>query len=209
MRETEGAAERAYEGLLRLILTGELEPGDNLPALTLAARLGTSRTPVREALRRLAGEGIAELIPGGGARLVDPTPRGIRETFAIRECLEVLAVREAAACRDPVALARLDQCLEEPEEVPQDPLEAFRRSLAFHLLLAKASGNRELPRVLGGVLAQAQVFLLFYPPPPGETGASRKEHRRILEAIRRGDPEGAEARMREHLRLGLEELGTP
>ena len=204
MREAGGAADRAYEGLLRLLLTGELRGGDPLPALALAARLGTSRTPVREALRRLATEGVAELLPGGGARLVAPGPRQIREVFALRECLEVYAAREAATRQDPVTWARMDRCLEAP--LPEDPLESYRHSLAFHLLLAEASGNGALPRVLGSLLAQASLFLLFCPLPPGEAGASREEHRGILEAIRRGDGMAAEARVREHLRLGREDL---
>ena len=204
MREAGGAADRAYEGLLRLLLTGELRGGDPLPALALATRLGTSRTPVREALRRLATEGVAELLPGGGARLVAPGPRQIREVFALRECLEVYAAREAATRQDPVTWARMDRCLEAP--LPEDPLESYRHSLAFHLLLAEASGNGALPRVLGSLLAQASLFLLFCPLAPGEAGASREEHRGILEAIRRGDGMAAEARVREHLRLGREDL---
>lgn len=204
MREAGGAADRAYEGLLRLLLTGELRGGDPLPALALATRLGTSRTPVREALRRLAAEGVAELLPGGGARLVAPGPRQIREVFALRECLEVYAAREAATRQDPVTWARMDRCLEAP--LPEDPLESYRHSLAFHLLLAEASGNGALPRVLGSLLAQASLFLLFCPLAPGEAGASREEHRGILEAIRRGDGMAAEARVREHLRLGREDL---
>ena len=212
MRETEGAAERAYEGLLRLILTGELEPGDNLPALTLAARLGTSRTPVREALRRLASEGLVLIIPNSGARVASPSRREMEDAYVVREDLEVLAVRLAAGRVSDRHLRRLEETLlEEERAFSERNLELYLEvNEGFHKIIAEASGNRVLKEYVENILARTNVYIVFYDPFYDiESNSSTTEHRAIIDALRAQDADAAANLMRQHIRVSQNSLDKP
>ncbi len=191
---------RAYEAIVGLVREGQIGPGERLAALPLAERLGVSRTPVREALKRLAAEGIALLLPGGGARLRDPSIEEIRGAYEVRINLELLAVRRAVAHPDPVALAELDASLgREAKKTPS----LFGGVADFHLLLARSGGNAVLAETLAPLLARTAVYHLLFPAPAEEEASSDVEHGRIVAALKRGDGEEACRLMAAHLRLGL------
>jgi DNA-binding GntR family transcriptional regulator len=200
------AAERAYGAIVGLIVDEEIGAGDRLAALSLAERLGVSRTPVREALRRLAAEGIALLLPGGGARLRDPSVDEIRGAYEVRTNLELLALRRAVAHPDPVVLAALDQSLCPGDPEGGAPLGPFGTVAGFHLLLARSGGNAVLAETLAPLLARTSVYHLLFPTGEEVERESSVEHGKIVQALRGGDGDGACRLMEEHLRLGLEAL---
>ena len=197
---------RAYEAIVGLVREGRIGPGERLAALPLAERLGVSRTPVREALKRLAAEGIALLLPGGGARLRDPSIEEIRGAYEVRINLELLAVRRAVAHPDPVALAELDASLRRDEKKSPSPPAPFGGVADFHLLLARSGGNAVLAETLAPLLARTAVYHLLFPAPAEEEASSDVEHGRIVAALKRGDGEEACRLMEAHLRLGLDVL---
>lgn len=200
------AADRAYGAIIGLVIDGEIGPGDRLAALSLAERLGFSRTPVREALRRLAAEGIALLLPGGGARLRAPSIEEIRGAYEVRTDLELLAVRRAVAHPDPVVLAQLDDALRREAGERSSAAAPFCAVADFHLLLARSGGNAVLAETLAPLLARTAVYHLLFPTDEEEERGSPVEHGQIAQAVRDKESASACRLMAEHLRLGLEAL---
>lgn len=203
------AADQVYQGIIGLIAVREFRPGQRLPAAALAERLGVSRTPVREALKRLAEQGVVTVIPNIGARLASPTRDEVECAYEVRAHLEAMAARKAAMQASSVDLARLDECiiLEKKEGLPRDPEEQLEDGLTFHRILARASGNPVLVETLEGVFARTSAYDLLYPMEDVEEWRrSTAEHGDILEALRAGDPDLAESLIRDHVALGRPDL---
>lgn len=179
--------------LRRRILTGEFAPGERLVEDRLAALLGVSRNPVREAIRVLAAEAFVEVVPRRGAAVARLSPDEAVELFDVRMSLEGLAARLAARKRTPTAIARLSALLDSARGAVDggqlDDVADF--NTAFHAALGEASGNAYLNLVIGPMLRRAQwVFL--------QTARSRaphswQEHVSLYEAVAAGDEEAAEA----------------
>ena len=137
------AADSVYRQLKKQIIARCRQPGDRLREETIAKELDVSRTPVREAIRRLTAEGLATLIPNAGARLVRPTREEIVDTYEVREHLECLAARKAAASVTPEQLDALQSLIDEEERIFEEKnFEAYLDvNNRFHRTLAAASGN--------------------------------------------------------------------
>ena len=202
-RRGDTAVEGARRGILELVLKGTFKGGERLPTEALASRLGVSRTPVREALRHLAADGVVEMVPRGGARLVCPTPAEVLETAEIRGHLEALAVRKAVARLDPLGEARLEACLE--EEGPSRGLdtlgELFPERLGLHRVIAELAASPVLAETLEVFFRRTAVYALLLPLPEEELIASAREHREIVATMIRRDADGAEALIRAHASL--------
>ena len=171
--------------------------------------MGVSRTPVREALKRLADQGVVTIIPNVGARLAAPARVEVENAYEVRVCLEAMAARRAALHASAVDLALLDECVASESEgaIPPDPEAQLARGLAFHRLLAQASGNPILVETLETVFARTTAYDLLYPMEDAEDWRqSRAEHGDILEALKQRDPDLAERLIREHVALGLPEV---
>ncbi|EIA38744.1 MAG: GntR family transcriptional regulator [Thermus sp.] len=191
--------EAVYGHLKDLLLSGRFAPGERLSEPLLAQELGVSRTPVREALMRLSEEGLVELVPGKGARVKAFTPEEVEEVYGVRALLEGEAAREAALRAMPWELDALEERLRAIDEAsPEDYPEQMRRDLEFHRALVRLSGNRTLYRLyedLLSTLALARSAL----PTLSQDEATRREHRAILMALRRKDPEGAKKAVEAHV----------
>lgn len=137
----------AYEQLRALILAGDLTPGSRLGQAALAEQLGTSRTPVREALRRLAGEGLVEFHPNRGFWTSDLGLEAVLRRLEVRLILEPGIAARAAERRSDDDLVALRAAIER-EERTSDPADAHDASRDFHLALARATKNPELERTL-------------------------------------------------------------
>jgi GntR family transcriptional repressor for pyruvate dehydrogenase complex len=209
------------EGLERSILSGELAPGDLLPSeREISARMGVSRSVVREALGRLASLGLVRSVHGSGTRVEVPSGRPItvgyqrllgqgefrlEDLAAVRLPLETTIASLAAARRGEAHLARM----EETQGVlgdPGRPLEAHvKADLAFHAALADATGNP----LFGLVLAPMQELLIESRRRTlGRYGAelAREHHARILEAVRARDAGAASLAMRAHIEANFRHL---
>lgn len=203
------AADQVYRGMIRMIYRGEFRPGDRLPAARIAELMGVSRTPVREALKRLADQGVVTVIPNVGARLAAPAREEVAHAYEVRVCLEAMAARRAALHASSVDLARMEECVASEAEgaVPPGPEDHLAGGLAFHRLLAQASGNPILAETLETVLVRTAAYDLLYPMDDEEDWKqSRAEHGDILEALKQRDPELAERLVREHVALGCPEV---
>jgi GntR family transcriptional repressor for pyruvate dehydrogenase complex len=203
------------------ILSGQLAPGDLLPAeRSISDDMKISRSVVREALGRLASMGLVRSVHGSGTRVEAPSPRPIAEGYQrllrqgqfdlahlaqVRLPLETTIAHLAARFRTEEQLARLDQA----QAVLGDPAAGLdthiRADLDFHAVLAEASGNP----LFGVVLAPMQELLIQSRRRTLAQHGSRlawEHHGVILAAVRAGDPVAAEAAMRRHLETNAEHL---
>ena len=183
------------------ILNGCLKPGERIRQEDIARRLGTSRIPVREALRQLEAEGLVSLVPHSGARVALMDSEGFSELYRLREVVEPMAIAESASRLSDEQLARLAELVDVVEQSADDPahwLEADRR---FHL---ESYAAAPLPKVLSmieGFWNQTQQYrraYLYTVQPQIEIVTA--EHRLILEALERRDPEDAADLQRLHIR---------
>jgi DNA-binding GntR family transcriptional regulator len=206
------SADYAYQELRHKIITKQLKPGQRLPEVNIAVQMGVSRTPVREALRRLASEGLVIIIPNSGARLAAPTAREIRDTYMVREQLETLAVSLASENISDRHLRRLEEAMmEEVRAVEDKDLEAYLEvNETFHKVVADAGGNRVLSEYIENILARTNAYVVFYDPfYEMESHPSVEEHRAILSALKQHDAEKAVALIRKHLKNAIDGLRTP
>ena len=195
------------------ILSGALAPGERLVEEQLTRRFGTSRAPLREALRLLGQQGLVEHLPRRGVRVVRLSPRDIDELFTLRDALEQFALREAlAAGPDPVALGRLREVVETMERTTDADQAVAHRD--FHLALVALADHGHLQRVYESVLLQLQLYMATNMRREAqarsrEDGARR--HRRLYRAVASGDVELALAELAHHgARTFLApELGEP
>ena len=203
------AADYAYGRLRRDIILKRLEPGQRLSEAGLAEQLEVSRTPVREALRRLGAEGLVVLVPNSGVWVASPSLQEMVDTFDVREGLECMAVERAARNATPLQLCRLEECIEREEEVfrIRDFEEYLEVNTAFHRTLAESGGNRVLADYVEKLLARTFVFMVFYEDFFERSGnPSLEDHRHLLAALRRKDGEAAVALMRAHVQTSAEDL---
>ncbi|HOP51794.1 MAG: GntR family transcriptional regulator [Thermovirgaceae bacterium] len=206
------SADYVYQELRHRIITKQLKPGQRLPEVNIAVQMGVSRTPVREALRRLASEGLVLIIPNSGARLASPTRREMEDTYAVREQLECISVAIAATRISERNLRRLeDAILEEEKAFEEKNLELYLEvNENFHRIIAEASGNRVLAEFVENILARTNAYVVFYDPFYDiEDNPSISQHKAIAQALREREREKAVDLMREHLKLSLYDLNKP
>jgi len=193
---------QAYQELKRFIVERQIPPGGKLNEGELANALGISRTPVREAINRLEKEGLVEIFPQRGAFVVQFSEKDIFELFLIRENLEGLAAYLAAGNISEPALSRLEECLQGFEEPfgEKDTRRYAREDFKFHQTIVMLSDARRLINLVSALHDHIRIYRLTTVGVSGRVKASLAEHRHILEALRRKEPEEAERRMREHIR---------
>ncbi|HOI80750.1 MAG: GntR family transcriptional regulator [Thermovirgaceae bacterium] len=206
------ATEQVYRELRRRIFLKELKPGQRLPEAALASTLSVSRTPVREALRILANEGLVDLIPNSGARLASPSLDEVRESYEVREHLEVIAAAKAARNITPVQLCLLEEAIDEEEGifVSRDLERYLEVNIRFHRIIAEASRNRTLSEYVANILARTYVYMVFFESFfDFDTNPSLDEHREIVKALRQRDESLTVDLMRKHVHLSMEGLKKP
>lgn len=174
----------AYEQLRALILAGDLAPGSRLAQADLAEQLGTSRTPVREALRRLVGEGLVEFHPNRGFWTSDLGLAAVLRRLEVRLILEPGIAALAAQRRAADDLAALRASVQQEIDAGS-PADAHDASRDFHLVLARAAANSELERTLESLwIAEVGRRLMTRRAAAHDWwSADVEEHRRILEAV--------------------------
>ncbi|MCI0753096.1 GntR family transcriptional regulator [Teichococcus vastitatis] len=203
-------AERAYRRLRDAIVDGSLPGGERISERSLAQTLGISAQPVREALRRLEAEGMVVTLPRRGTLVAEFGPRRLAEMGLIRIALEgtaaSLAARQAGA-EDIAALLGLLRAMR-PLLQGNDIAALAEANERFHGRIEGLTGNSFLQRSLEALRAYDHFGRLrALRSTPQEPRRAWREHAAILSAIRRRDPERAEARMRAHVRRSLEASG--
>jgi DNA-binding GntR family transcriptional regulator len=199
-------ADAAYQALRQAILQGDLAPGERLRSDALANDLKVSRTPVREALRKLEAEGLVER-SGSGLIVREFSEKDLTEIFYVREALEGMAARLAAENATPGEIAEIRELLDDMEAVRERGDVAALRPLTaeFHRSIGRASHNGRLLQSLESLLEhvrQMQTSTLLQVE--GRPAEALKEHRDLLKAIEARDAERAEKLARAHRHKTLE-----
>jgi DNA-binding GntR family transcriptional regulator len=200
--------ERVYEHLRSEIRQQRLAPGTELSEVALARELGVSRGPIREAMGRLASEGLVTIRPRRGAVVRALTAQELVDAYQVREVLEATAVRLAVPRLTPADLERLEQLVEEMAIRAEkgDLNRFFQANVAFHDLFCHLSGNAKLEQVHHMLMGEIGAFRDRSLSLRGSPDESVLEHRRILEAARRGDVERAAELAAAHVRVPSDRL---
>jgi DNA-binding GntR family transcriptional regulator len=199
------AREQAYETLREAIVSAELEPGRRLSENELAARLGVSRTPVREALARLRDERLVDIVPQLGSFVTRIDADAVADAQFVRESLECHAIRLTAERITPVALAELEAILAaQGHAVQSSRPEAFDElDDALHRTLCNLSGHEVAWRLSSRARGPLERVRRLSLPEPGFRAKMLEEHQAVVAAVAAGDPDVAEATLRHHLDMVL------
>lgn len=192
-------AEEVYAQLKKEIVSHKLPPGTPLTEAGLAQSLGISRTPVREALRRLQAEGLVNIERGRGARVSEVSFREAMEAYEIRELVEPYAARLAVSHLSPELAQRFRSMLDvlSTPSLTSDKAVRWQMDRELHDLILEAAGNELLRLQVWDLRVRTDRAYAYVAE--GTLEASRQEHAQIVEAILRGDADAAEELMREHL----------
>jgi DNA-binding GntR family transcriptional regulator len=187
-----------------LILGGFYAPGARLGEVELAASLGVSRTPVREALRQLAAEGLVDLTPHKGARVVAWTEAELEQVFDLRAEVEGLAARRAAERATAAELDDLEKIAREHARASRagrgrDLDRLYELNGEFHARVVTAAGGASLRTVLGSLVHTAVLFRTLHTYDDDSMQRSSNHHLELVDAMRARDPQWAECVMRAHL----------
>ena len=202
------ASRQAYRALRDAIITAELEPGQRLSENELAERLAVSRTPIREALIRLRDDRFVQIVPQLGTFVTRISTTALQDAQFIRESLECAAVRIAATRAGDGDLDALEGLVRRQSEVVgHNDYERFAvLDDEFHAAICGLAGRPvawEVAQRVKGHLNRVRRLSL---PQPRYLDEMVAEHRLVLEALRRHDPDAAELALRHHLRMVLSAL---
>ena len=201
-QEVRVLADWVTASLREAILNGYFEPGEKLDQDLVAEELAVSRTPVREALRRLESEGFIEVRPHYGAFIAEVSPQDIREVYEVRKLLESEVVRQVTPVIPEPVLDELERSLAETQALfdAGDSAKHFESDVYFHETIVNFVENRLLKEILDSLTNRVSMVRRFAQSKPGpHLTESFKEHRAILQAIQQRDPEQAAELMRVHL----------
>ena len=205
------SADYVYERIRSGIFDKTLVSGQRLPEIVIAKEYNVSRTPVREALRRLENEGLVQIVPGWGACLASPTRQEIIDTYEVRENLEIMAIRKASQLITPLQICLLEEQIDtEKKAFKEKNLELYMNvNDAFHLIIAESSGNKMLAGYVKNILSRTYVQTIFFESFFNfANNPSLEEHIRLVEALKKHDEDMCVRLMREHIKLSMEALKT-
>ena len=188
------------EALRAAIQSGELPPGERLMEIPLAEELGVSRTPIREAIRKLEQEGFVVMIPRRGTYVADITLKDINQVFEIRSSLEELAASLASERITPDELEELERHLVSINDYMEsrDFDKIVAADIAFHEVLYSASRNDRLIEIIHNLREQTFRFRSVSMNQPGRLAKTWEEHRLLVEALADHNPQQARRIARIH-----------
>ncbi len=193
-------AERVFEDLRAAIVAGEFPPGERLRTEALAERFGTSRTPVREALMLLEGDGLVAIEPRRGAVVRSFDPADLVDLYEVRAILEARAAQLAAGRISPEDVDRLDANCSEAERVAADDVDRLiALNEEFHRVVIEAASSPRLLQALRAVAGIPRPFKTVFWTDASERARSFAAHREIAAGLRSGSAERAESAMRLHV----------
>ncbi len=192
--------EYAYERLRADIREGVLPPGSRLREKDVAERLEISRTPVREALRRLEADGFLTFEPHRGMVVVQLDHQSIMELYAMREVLEGTAAALAARHASEAEIAILFEMLNSEAKISTDPAQLASHNAQFHGVLFRAAHNRYLLKTANALRDSMALMRGTTMAVPGRAGSAREEHSALARAIKERNCDAAESAARLHIR---------
>ena len=190
-----------FNTLRQAILKGELAPGERLMEIQLAERLGVSRTPIREAIRKLELEGLVLMIPRKGAEVAKISEKSLRDVLEVRRSLEELAIELACQRMTPEEVAELEmkQDLFRDAVLNGRPMDIAETDEAYHDVIYKGTCNDRLIQMINNLREQMYRYRLEYIKDEDKRQVLLLEHDHILKAVRQRRVEEAKVAMREHI----------
>ncbi len=206
--KSQSLEEMVYLKLEEEILTGSLAEGTSLGEIALSERLGVSRTPVRGALHRLSEEGLVEIAPNKGAKVIGINMNDLIDIYRIRERLDGLASALATERITDAEIKELSEAVDLAEfYIKRGDTEHIRElDTVFHSIIYKASGSRFLSRTLSELHNKIKSYRKRSLDVPGRLEKSEKEHREILDAIKAKNAALADELTVLHVRRALDNM---
>ncbi len=190
-----------FNTLRNAILTGELEPGERLMEVKLADKLGVSRTPIREAIRKLELEGLVVMTPRRGAEVASITIEDLKDVLEVRKVLENLAIELACERITKEEICELKANLEKFKVVikKNSLTEIAVTDVKFHDIIYKATGNNRLIQILNNLREQMYRYRLEYIKESEIRNNLVKEHEMIIDALAKGDKDAGRNATMKHI----------
>lgn len=190
-----------FNTLRQAILTGELKPGERLMEIHLANRLGVSRTPIREAIRKLELEGLVTMIPRRGAEVAQITEKSLRDVLEVRRALDALCVELACDRITDEELQALSEACDafEKATATKDPKKIAQADVAFHDIIVKATNNSRLVQLVNNLSEQMYRYRFEYIKDENCHEQLTKEHQILCESLKRKDKETAAKTAKLHI----------
>ena len=190
-----------FNTLRQAILTGELKPGERLMEIHLANRLGVSRTPIREAIRKLELEGLVTMIPRRGAEVAQITEKSMKDVLEVRRTLDALSAELACERISPEEEEALKQACRNFEDAvkTKDTKAIAKADVALHDIIAAATGNQRLIQLINNLAEQMYRYRFEYIKDATQHERIIQEHRIIYESIVKKDKEAAAEMAKTHI----------
>ena len=190
-----------FKTLRQAILKGELEPGERLMEIQLAERLGVSRTPIREAIRKLELEGLVLMIPRKGAEVARISENNLRDVLEVRRTLEELAVDLACQRMTPEELEELKETEEQFAQAVRegDAMQIAQTDERYHEIIYNSTKNEKLVQILNNLREQMYRYRLEYIKDEDKRQILMVEHDQILKALSLRHVQEARIAIREHI----------
>ena len=182
-----------FNTLRKAILTGELKPGERLMEIHLANRLGVSRTPIREAIRKLELEGLVIMIPRRGAEVAQITEKSLKDVLEVRRALDALCAELACDRISEEGMEDLKEACAQFEKATKskDATVIAKADVALHDIIVAATGNQRLVQLVNNLAEQMYRYRFVYIKDESQHERLIEEHRMIYESIRKKDKEAA------------------
>lgn len=197
--------DQIYQFIRGLIVSGQMRPGEAINEIAIAEQLGVSRTPVREAVKRISDEGLVNVFAQTGTFVAKISLKELEEAYVIRNALEMESARRAASRLTAAHVEVLeDNIAAHALAISRAKFaEAIRLDDVFHRTIAEINDFQMLWRAVDISKAQMDRGRYLSIPKPGNGEVTIQQHRQILKALQRHDGDAAAAAMREHLNTSL------
>lgn len=190
-----------FQTLRNAIITGELQPGERLMETQLAEKLGVSRTPIREAIRKLELEGLVVMVPRKGAQVAQFTEKDIQDVLEVRAALEALAAKLACKRMDDRAFLKLQLAIAEYTYAAKNKdLEMMiEKDVEFHDIICNATQNDKLIQMFNNLKEQVNRYRITYLKNVEDSDTVEAEHLAILDALKNKNEEVASTLASKHI----------
>lgn len=190
-----------FQTLRQAILKGELQPGERLMEIKLSQMLGVSRTPIREAIRKLELEGLVVMVPRKGAAVANITEKDTKDVLEVRRTLEMFAVEVVCDRITPEQLEQLESAAKDFENAKgsMDLILIAESDMKFHEVIYAATQNERLMQMLSNLRENMYRYRIEYLKDANYYDSLVREHQEILIAIKNGDKQNAREYMKNHI----------
>ncbi|TMU87087.1 GntR family transcriptional regulator [Bacillus sp. BHET2] len=205
----ETVEQKVYHVIKRAILNRQMAPGNQLFESAIAEKVKASRTPIRSAITKLESEGLVNVVPNKGAFIVQPTIEEMEQAFEMRQNLEEMAIQKGFSHLGTKEIDQLKHFLHEMRKAYNKREIALyqEKNNAFHLVLAKANGNRYLVEFMEKILNRITIYMVLYDVFNDDNEEQDlREHEEMIQHIERGEEKELQTLLNRHLEVSLKKL---